>query len=347
MSPQKDWFQNVALAERLVKHHSELPPGSKWTPEMDAHALSKAADKQGRTAWTKYPEFESSVRGRSWGEMKTPREKAMWIRAYDEATFGNTYREISPEGDILGHATTQSGNNATMVHQGWGSIEKAMRILDGDGSMAQISAELGGKHKVRNFFNNIYNPASARDATIDTHHVAGGLLMPYGSSAPEVGHALAGATQPKKGMPWDGRGSPETGTKASYGLYFDATADLGREMNRLPREMQSITWEQLRTLFPPSIKGNHPFVGEARDIWKMKDRGEITGSRARELIIERAQIASGGSLQPAWKNYSGIRGSIAKGAAAGTGLGLFGAGIASADDDASYLSNYSRNFKAE
>lgn len=331
MSPQKDWYQNVALAERIIKHLSELQPSAAWTPQMDAHALSKAPDKKtGLTAWTKSKLFDE-VRGRPWGEMDTPEKKAMWLRAYDEANFGSSFREISPEGDVLDYVRKKDGSNATLVHQNFPNIAKAIRIFEGDGSLRSISDELGNEHKVRNFFNNILTPDSPFDVTADTHQIAGGLLMPYGSSAPEVLHGLAGQSVPQAGMPWSSTGGKDTGTSGAYGLYYDATRRAAEEVGGwIPRQMQSITWEQLRELMPSTIRGNHPFVNTARTIWRLKDEGQITADQARKMIIEAAKEAGGGS-RPSWADYTGPRRSIAKGAGATAGLlGLTAAGLATA-----------------
>ena len=330
MSPQKDWYQNVALGERLIKHWSELSPSAPWTPEMDAHVFTKAADKAGETAWTRNQLFDE-VRGRPWGEMDTPEKQAMWIRAYDEAHFGSNYREVSPEGDVLGYMTKKDGEPSMLVHQSFTDIAKAMRILDGDGSLRSISDELGKEHKVRNFFNNILTPDSPFDATMDTHQIAGGNLMPWGSGVPQVQHGLSGQSAPQQGMPWSKAGAPDSGIGGAYGLYFDATKRAADEIGGwLPRQMQSITWEQLRALMPSTIRGKHPFVNTARSIWDLKDQGQITADQARRMIIEAAQ-AAGGKQRPSWATYTGPRRSIAKGAGATAGLlGLTGANLATA-----------------
>jgi len=333
LSPQKDWYQNVGLGERLIKSFAEVNQNlqTRWTPDMDVVAMTSAADKAGETAWTRNPIFENEVRGWSYGAMDTPEKKAMWLRAYDEAKHGRDYREVSPEGDILDYATAGSGEKRKIVHQSFSNMGKAISILESDGSLGAISDYLGSEHKVRNFFNNIYSPNSPFDLTADTHQIAGGIFMPYGSSAPEVGHGLSGQSAPKAGMPWSKAGHPETGSTAAYGLYADATARAAEEVGGwIPRQMQSITWEQLRALMPPTIRGNHPFVASARSIWDLKDQGEITADQARKMIIDQAQ-QFGGYLQPTWATYDGPRRSILGG---GAGLiGLVGsAGLASAQE---------------
>ena len=116
---------------------------------------------------------------------------------------------------------------------------KAIRIIK-DGSRENISSNLGDRHKVRSFYNNILNPMSDRgDVTIDTHAVAAGLLQPLGGSAPEVSHNLGTM----------GDTSAITGVMGSYGILADAYREAAAEVGILPREMQSITWEAVRGLF--------------------------------------------------------------------------------------------------
>jgi hypothetical protein len=333
LSPQKDWYQNVGLGERIIKSFREVNPQMRWSPEMDNVAMTSAADKDGYTAWMRDKEFETLVRGNSYGAMETPRQKAMWLRAYDEAQNGRYYREVAPNGDLLDYAVKGDGGRRSIVPQSFDNMAKAIRIMEGDGSLDAISLELGDEHKVRNFFNNILTPSSPIDVTADTHQIAGGLLMPYGSSAPEVGHGLSGATAPKQNMPWSKAGSLETGTPGAYGLHFDATKRAAEERGWIPRQMQSITWEQLRALMPPGIRGNHPFGQKARDIWGAADKGEITPEQARSAIINEASAAGGGGM-PSWVGYNGPRRSML-----GGGAGLLGvigsAGLASAKEQPS------------
>jgi len=43
LSPQKDWYQNVALGERLIKHHTELTPDVRWSSAMDEVATTPSS----------------------------------------------------------------------------------------------------------------------------------------------------------------------------------------------------------------------------------------------------------------------------------------------------------------
>mgnify|MGYP003635634595 FL=1 len=331
MSPQKDWFQNVALGERLIKHHTELGPNAPWTQAMDdiTTTVPVSRKKQGNTSFQdkKNGLVLDRIKGKNWGELETPMEKAMWLRAYDEAHFGKAHREISPEGDILGYSLNNSGAQTPLVHQGFGAIAKAVRILEGDGTLAAISPELGGNHKVRNFFNNIFTPDSPYDVTVDTHQIAAGLMRPLGSGAVEVQHGLNGANIKGNPARWSNDGKADSGKAVNYGLYFDATTEAAQLRGVLPREMQSISWEQLRTLFPQTLKNNKQFVASTEAIWRMVDDKQLTADGARNMIIAEAEkLGAGGA--PSWKSYVGNRRDIGIATA-----GLVGAaGIATADE---------------
>ena len=333
MSPQKDWFQNVALGERLIKHHTELGPNAPWTQAMDdiTTTVPVSRKKQGNTSFQdkKNGLVLDRIKGKNWGELETPMEKAMWLRAYDEAHFGKAHREISPEGDILGYSLNNSGAQTPLVHQGFGDIAKAVRILEGDGTLAAISPELGGNHKVRNFFNNIFTPDSPYDVTVDTHQIAAGLMRPLGSGAVEVQHGLNGANIKGNPARWSNDGKADSGMAGNYGLYFDATTEAAQLRGVLPREMQSISWEQLRTLFPQTLKNNKQFVASTEAIWRMVDDKQLTADGARNMIIAEAEkLGAGGA--PSWKTYAGNRRDIGIATA-----GLVGAaGIATADEAA-------------
>lgn len=331
LSPGKDWFQNVGMAERIIKHHSELGPNAPWTKEMTAVSttVKGSSKKDVQTAWMKQKEF-SNVVGRPWGEMETPMEKALWIRAYDEVNFGSAFREISPEGDILGYVLTKSGEPTTLAHQSFANIEKAVKMLEGDGTLESISPLLGNAHKVRNFFNNILNPDSPKDVTVDTHQIAAGLFRPLGQKSTEVGQGLSGQNSPTDSRKWSALGKDLSGTGSSYGLYFDATTEAAKLRGVLPREMQSVSWEQLRTLFPKTLKSNKEFVSSVEAVWNLVDEGHLTPQAGREQIIQVADKygAGGNNLKPTWATYKGNRRDIG---IATTGL-MGAAGLATANE---------------
>lgn len=299
-SPQKDWFMNVAQAEQFMelwtnsqdvvleeslvraeiegiiqaatvadKQKRKKPKGVTETKEQTAERreYNKALDKLEKEKRRKIVE---QVIGKTIRDLdSTPILQAWAIRVLAQVTFGRNYRNLSPEGDRLGMATNDDG---ALSKNGWGStneIEKAVRIMK-DGSLKNISNNLGNEHKVRNFYNNIVAPNTPYgDATIDTHAVAAAHLMPYGAKATEVGHNFG------SGM----NGSEVLGISGVYHLYLDAYREAAADRGILPRQMQSITWEAIRLVYPAATK-NATTLAKSQKTWK-----DLTDDNARNTLV--------------------------------------------------------------
>lgn len=198
-SPQKDWFNNVSLAQRILDttkgNGRDFYYNFKTSPEMeDWYQRIPALNK------TEYQPLFDEIRGKSLGDIDRiipfPEDerdvlKAMWIRLYDHAHSDPSVHEITPEGVFL---PTVSQNVA------WGSIPetaKAVSIID---EPDRISDLVGQRHKVRSFYNNLLSPNSPQgDVTVDTHAVAAALLRPVSGNSVEVSHNFS--NYPGKGHP--------------------------------------------------------------------------------------------------------------------------------------------------
>ena len=91
---------------------------------------------------------------------------------------------------------------------------------------------------MRNFYNNIIDPWSNKgDVTIDTHAVAVGHLSPLDLNSDEVTHNFGGTSDAGQGL------------NGTYPLYAEAYRQAAKKLGVLPRELQSITWEGIRSLF--------------------------------------------------------------------------------------------------
>jgi hypothetical protein len=68
--------------------------------------------------------------------------------------------------------------------------------------------------------------------------------------------------------------------------------------------MQSITWEQVRSMFTPERKRNKVFLTEAENIWSKVDAskraGRITPQQARDAIADLIE-KHGGVKRPSWQ----------------------------------------------
>lgn len=306
LSPQKDWYQNVSLAERVLNAHKGMGEkfynGHKFDDKMGAAFAARPSLNK--------PEYQGIIdllKGKSLGDLDkhpdlTPEArttaKALWTRLYDEAHNERGYKLVTPEGERGDYVKKADGTNAGA---GWGSlgeIGKAIKVIESDGSSKAISPLMGDMHKVRNFYNNILSPNSAHgDVTIDTHAVAGALMQPLSGSSTEVAHNFG--SSPGKGMKGAG-GSAITGTQGTYPLYAEAYRRAAAERGILPRQMQSIVWEAVRGLFPEGFK-TAANAKAVKDIWNEYRAGKITQQQARSKIYEQA----GGINPPSWEGSSG------------------------------------------
>ena len=278
LSPQMDWNKNVSLANRVISIYNRSQGKSL---EKDAFkALREIYKKPGSRHNSDVKVIESGVPF----EELTKNQKAMYVRAIDKTYNSTDYNLSNPTGDIVGLALNRDGSPSKIS---WGSnieIGKAIGVLD-DPSIENIGRSMGDAHKVRNFYNNIVNPNHAYDnpfvgdITIDTHAVAAASMKPFSGQSPEV-MANFGS----------GGGAANTsisGAKGTYGMRADAARLAAQEAGIMPREMQSVTWDVARTMFPRTFKTKEN-VQAINAIWDMFKKGKISANDARSAIVERA-----------------------------------------------------------
>jgi len=299
LSPQKDWYQNVSLAKRVLDSMRGDPDAYQSKP----FSTDMEDTWRGRPSLNKpvYEGLINTLRGKSLGALDkldmSPAEratlKAMWIRMHDETHNDPSHPIITPEGGFGELVKTDKGENAKV---GWGSlgeIAKAVRSVESANDPAALSQLMGERHKVRNFYNNIISPNSRHgDVTIDTHAVAAGLMRPLSGNSLEVAHNFA--NHPGVGLPAAG-GSAITGAQGLYPLYADAYRQAAKERGILPREMQSITWEAIRGLFPDTFK-TKANSAKVDAVWHQYRKGKLSQAEARDKIHEIA----GGIRNPTW-----------------------------------------------
>ena len=307
LSPQKNWFMNVAQAEQvmdiwqnhkktvlteeligaqfndIVNAAQELPKNKrKAKPGESKLAKTRRTNynkRQDQKAKDKRRRLLSPILNSTIESLGKDKKLQAWaIRILAQSVHGREYRVINPDGTPMQIDVKKDGGSQK---NGWGStgeIVKAVSILE-DGTLENISNQLGNEHKVRNFFNNIIAPNNSfGDATIDTHAVAAGHLMPYGANAKPVGHNFGAGVK-----------GAITGISGTYHLYLDAYKKAAKARGLQPRQMQSITWEAVRLLYPPETRRDKSVVDNAQNIWKNNDN-----DNARQKIV-------GGTLPaPSW-----------------------------------------------
>jgi hypothetical protein len=177
----------------------------------------------------------------------------MWIRIFDETYNDRGHRIITPEGEFLDYTRKKDGAKKLT---GWGSnreISLAVEALElkADQSLQQISILLGDRHKVRSFHNNMISPMSPDGhSTIDTHAVAVAFFKPLSGKSIEVDHNFGVYTEKGRSKIYGViPNSSITGARGMYGLISDAYARAAEQRGILPRQMQSITWEPIRSVY--------------------------------------------------------------------------------------------------
>ena len=301
-SPQKDWYMNVSLAERVLdisRNHGN----KEFTPEMMETAkriYSKPVYKEALN-YISNPKRNST----NLDNLNHSLHKAMWIRIFDETYNDRGHRIITPEGQFLDYARRKDGNKKLT---GWGTnkeISSAVQALElrGDQSLQQISIILGDRHKVRSFYNNMISPMSPDGhSTIDTHAVAVAFLKPLSGKSVEVDHNFGVYTGEGRSKIYGViPNSSITGARGMYGLIADAYARAAEQRGVLPRQMQSITWEPIRGLFPDTFKNQKQNVDKINGIWDSYIDGGLTLDQTRQEIIN---ATPDGFTEPSWARPS-------------------------------------------
>jgi len=291
-SPQKDWYQNVRLAEMVLEQFKSNPVFTQealdFQKEINERGYKdKSGDKlrKARERGDKLIAALESFVGQNLNDIPDA-FKPYVVRTTQEISGSKDYDVISPDGRKVGLAKKNDGSNAKVAWGAYNEIGKAVSIYL-NGSQKNISDQLGVYHKIRNFFNNISDPMSEdNDVTMDTHAVAAALLKPLSGKSKQVGQNFGAKTS----------NSGPLGLKGVYYAFADAYVKAAKEKGILPREMQSITWEAARGLFTDSYKANKANVKEVNDIFKDYTNGKITKDEAREKVLE----AAGGVNDPTW-----------------------------------------------
>jgi hypothetical protein len=372
-SPQKDWFQNVSMAERIMRiwkramkedfvftqerfdycynndveevkavAESEFKPRifkpKKWSKrsgvseeefndsEEQRKKDHRKKERERKSAFlekrekarvefikknAKWEAIRPRAVGKPWSQLDYD-GKARLFRALDEMEGDRSYRIILPEGGRGEIALTSKGEPAVVAWSSYNFIAKAFSILD-DGSLENISRNLGEEHKVRNFFNNISDPHNAKGyVTIDTHAIAAALLNSLSGTSKEVEDNFGAA------------GSDSfVGVGGTYGIFSTAYKELADELSRilgrqvLAREVQSVTWEAVRLLFTKEQKTSGKLTQQLDALWNEHAEGKSGIDDVRGRIWD----LSGGIQPPSWANtefgydaqQSGVAGNVLDG----------------------------------
>ena len=323
LSPQKDWYQNVRLAQLVGMAFKENPPMTDKMIEKQKSIVKeglKPKQKSLEKAQEKYKKSKSNKNLKALEKQKKSYLKYInssneiidaltsylgknlndvpdyikpyMVRLHHEINTSKDYRVLRPDGVPMDFALKKDGK--TRAKLAWGSyseIGKAVSIYL-NGSPENITRALGEMHKIRNFNNNIVDPMSEDyDVTMDTHAIAAALLMPLSGNSKQV----------EQNFGKDTSNSDLFGIKGLYYAYAEGYKKAAQDVGLLPRQVQSITWEAVRGLFTDVFKRNKDEVEKINKIWSNYENKKITIDEAREQIIESA----GGINPPTWSAEGG------------------------------------------
>jgi len=290
LSPGLDWYVNYDIGVRLLdiytNHQDTVFGNAEFESAMKFVNNIKVKTPRQEVNKANHKAVIESMQGKTLSEL-SPAKQAYFVRFYDVANATERgHRIVTPEGELGDFVLNKNGSKKAAVFSDFPPIATAMAIL-ANPSTENISALMGIGHKRRNFYNNILDPMNDQgDVTIDTHAVGAALFLPLAQTSVEVVNNF--------GTP----DSKNIGSYGTYGVYAEAYRRAAEEVGILPREMQSITWEAARGLFPATWKSQKKNVDSIRAIWEDYKNGKLSLDKARQTVYETA-----GNIRAAqWEN---------------------------------------------
>jgi hypothetical protein len=286
LSPQKDWFHNLAMARAFARTYAA-------DPVIDYDAVNIA----------------NNIRQASWIDKKNPNIPPPEVLSSSKLV-GKRLSDLDDilAGEMVRTLTVLRGENHTINIDGtpvvtpggqmpgisWQSFDsmgKAMRIIR-DPTPQTAHEILGQQHKIRSFYENLRDPHNTSgfdDATIDTHALGMGVGIPWSSSEPMINKFFG---QPK---------STKAGVSGVYPLFVEANRRVAREdpaRFENTNQIQAVTWEGQRALWPRTAKKKWVMESIAR-IRTREGNGDIGHAEAQGLVealrVQLPGIATSGA----------------------------------------------------
>lgn len=280
LSPQKDWYMNVTLTKKLLDTVRADPVWSKADKEFTKTVISNAetmrqeAQEEGATEG----ETEQNKRAKNEKRLaeidKIPLGKRLSELSEKDASYLiRSHNELHGDKVIRDHNFERVKGAGKLTWQTYKALEDALHILRNP-SLQTVDETLGSNHKVRSFYNNHVDPMNPTDVTVDTHAAAAAHLMPYGSKDTVTKENFGGIKHKNSGY------------NGTYFITADAYRLAAKELGLLPRELQSIVWEQQRSTLSPAGKRSPNAKERTAAIWAKAEIGAISFDEARNEIID-------------------------------------------------------------
>ena len=285
LSPQNEWFNNIAVAERVIEvmtNHRDTP----FSQEILDKAVAKNTTKGKPSSWANdlielYGKHQGKTLNQLQAEGVPMTVQSILLRAIDQALYPGKVAMTTPDGDFFAFDSTPIRWSSPV------EIAKSMDMfLNPD--IENIRTQLGKGNKVRNFYNNIVDPRSANPyVTADTHAAAVALGVPMSSE--DAG----------------GIGLFNGGQSMVYMAIKEAYIKAAEVAGIQPREMQSITWEAVRTGLNNKNRSKAQIQSNVTKLESLLDDESMTPyERARRIIIDNR------TENPGWATQRGIEAQI-------------------------------------
>jgi hypothetical protein len=282
LSPQMEWNNNVTLTRRALDMIKKDPEVTQADLEFLKAKITKPDTEeepqttQSKNLMNRQLEALAGMKpGDKMSELNTL-QAGMFMRSHNEL-----YAARSPLHD---HNLKEIPGDYLKWAKPFQDLADVVDIYRNP-SFENVSDLLGGNHKVRSFYNNHVDPSSPLWTTIDTHATAAANLYPYGGSDKAVVSNFGNPNHKNSGI------------NGVYPIYQDAYEKVAQKNGVLPRELQSIVWEQMRKELNPTAKrmvqdaakkaAAKGATGPFEAIWAKAEKGEITREQAqKELTAE-------------------------------------------------------------
>lgn len=281
MSVRTSWYENVAKAELLtdiLANHS----GEKWTDEMTkkAHEINEKYPKK----FT--PSDLARLKSRSYIDLDNDLDRSLWLSAYVNAMGDKYFKVILPDGRIGNYVLNKDGQRRHITSILPQDIQKVVSIWR-DGSLANIRANLGQLHKLRNFYNNLVNPLhDALSYTSDVQAASGMVMSPISKKDPLRSKIFGGVSSPKLGLHGLSPAFSQAGQDAAS--YFGVPANV----------VQTSNWMIGRGGYQSLNSMQRARLAEVQNDF---DAGRITRDQMRESLFKIAVETSPPDWIDQWK----------------------------------------------
>lgn len=306
LSPQSDWDANLVMASEVIRILDQDPVitddlrdiGMSLMQEINSRRKTPLSD----------DELPSIEVGKKLSEL-SPEAAAHVVRGMSQA-------EGTKLPDGSGFRWQSEYNLARSVE-----MFRAAKADD----YGAIDGLLGVDMKIRSFYNNLRDPFDTNfgEVTVDTHATGIALGVPLTTSAREITTSM----ERQALLSYDGQrgklsslnvlGSPSStkaGVKGMYPLIADAYRNVAARRGVLPREVQSVTWEQWRYDWPAisrkkwvldTVRGIHHEMGhnERADAAIEEFRLQMPGVAPRGSGAGKPESVTGGATR--WSNQYG------------------------------------------